>query len=175
MKIILRLTILLLMFNALQLSAQDKEKVPFKDRLVFGGDLVLNFGNNFSAFGGAPMIGYRVSDRYMAGVTLRYVHISQNSSKTNNYGGSVFNRFTVTDELFLHGEIEYLEFEQKFNDGFEPSRIKGSFPAVLVGAGYRQSIGGGSYIGFTVLYDILQDPNSFYNGPILRGGVVFGR
>ena len=49
-------------------------------------------------------------------------------------------------------------------------------PHLLVGGGYAQSAGGKAVFYLQVLFEVLQDPNSFYagQGPILSGGVGVG-
>jgi len=44
----------------------------------------------------------------------------------------------------------------------------------LVGGGYYTRLGGRSRVGATVLFDVIEDRDSFYNNPIIRGGVLFG-
>ncbi len=162
--------------NAQDISRDDgpeKERKPLKERLVFGGDVILSFSNQATALGATPLIGYKVSERYTAGVGVSYIYYGYSSFRDNRFGVQLFNRFRVTNELFVHGEFEHLTFTRKFDDKREPPFTR-NFPAVLVGGGYRQQVGGNAAINFTVLYDVLQDENSLYNRPILRGGVSMG-
>jgi len=153
-------------------TEQKKGKKPFKERLVTGGDVILSFGTNGTQIGLSPLLGYRVTDKYTAGIGATYIYGSFPGFTSQILGGRVFNRLMVFDQFFLQGEFEYNDFNQKiklFRD-----KINYSFPAILAGAGYRSSIGGRSSVSFMVLYDILQDPKSFYQGPIIRGGVNIG-
>lgn len=161
------------MFMLGQEEKADGPKESFGERLVFGGDVILSFSNNNTALGLSPLVGYRVTDRYVAGVGGTYVYYSFSNSKVSSYGGRVFNTLYVTEELLLHAEFEHLTFTEKYDDSRIPI-LKRSFPAVLVGGGYRQPLGAGAFFNVTVLYDILQDPNSLYNGMIIRGGFVMG-
>ena len=156
-------------------SEPPKVKKPFKERLVFGGGATVNFYNGQTILGLSPIVGYKVTQRYIAGLGLSYLYISADQYRANNYAASVFNRFSVIEEIFLHAEFEYgtsritidrLNGEEKFSV---------EYPALLVGGGYRQSGGGNIGISFTVLYDILQDRNSPYQqGLIYRGGIFVG-
>ena len=170
-------TILPLLFICciLNLDAQDPKKVKksdFMDHLVYGGDVILSISNFYTAVGGTPFVGYKVGERYMAGLGFTYIYISAPNYKDSNYGPRIFNRFAVTYEIFLHAEYEYLSFVRKWDS--DGSKFKSEFPALLVGGGYRQEVGAGAYLSFALLYDVLQDPNSPYNGLIYRGGISIG-
>ncbi|NNC83267.1 MAG: hypothetical protein HKN79_06795 [Flavobacteriales bacterium] len=168
--------VFILMMSSFCLHAQEeKDKPPFKDRLVFGGDVVLSFSNNFTAIGGTPLIGYKVSDRYVAGLGYTYIYQGNSNVSINYHGPRVFNRFYPLPELFAHAEFEHLTIKErvKVSNG-EDLEFKTSFPALLVGGGYRQRIADRVYISFMALYDVIEDPDSFYNGIVIRGGVGVG-
>ncbi|NNK81222.1 MAG: hypothetical protein HKO93_06970 [Flavobacteriales bacterium] len=155
--------------------AQEKEKVPFKDRLVYGGDVVLSFSNNFTAIGGTPLVGYRVSDMYVVGVGYTYIYQGNSNVSINYHGPRLFNRFYPLPQLFAHAEFEYLSIKEKVDvSNGEDLVFQTSFPALLVGGGYRQEIADGIFVNFMALYDVIEDRNSFYNGIVIRGGVGVG-
>jgi hypothetical protein len=151
---------------------KEKERAPWKDKIVIGGDVILSFSTNATQVGLSPLIGYRLSERLVSGVGMTYIYGSFRDYESHLRGLRQFNRFSVTDELFLHAEFEQSSYIFKFP--LERESIRYEFPAILVGGGYRSSLGGRSGISITVLYDILQDRNSLYNGPIFRGGFMFG-
>lgn len=163
----------LLCWCGLLLSAQDKDQDErsFKERLRFGGDIVANFGT-ITALGGSPWVGYEVSPKYVPGIGLTYIYLSANGTESHQTGLRNFHRFNVTNEFFLHGEAEYLWF--RVNDRTEIGDRVISVPTILLGGGYRQPLGGNSFMMVSVLFDVLQDPNSPYIGPIIRGGVSLG-
>lgn len=171
------ITCLILISTSLATFGQDKEekaKVPFKDRLVYGGGLTLNFGNNFTLVGVSPTIGYKVTDRYVTGIGISYLYLGTNTQDVNSYATSIFNQFSVTKELYLHAEFEVGRSDYTFKAPGDDQKISLTYPALLVGAGYRQMAGGRVSIGFMVLYDVIQDPNSPYQSIIYRGGVMVG-
>jgi hypothetical protein len=152
-------------------NSQDEER-GFKERLRFGGDMILTFGT-VTALGGSPWIGYEVSPRYVPGIGLTYIYFSANGTEAHQTGIRNFHRFMVTQELFLHAEAEYLRFRSNDRTEIEDSIIE--IPRLLVGGGIRQPLGGNSFMMFSVLYDLIQDPDSPFVGPIIRGGVSLGR
>jgi len=180
MRIRIALSVLSLVFCVLTASGQteeqkEKEKQPFKDRLVFGGGVTLAITNSQTAIGAAPLIGYKVSDRYTTGITLSYLYQSFRDVSINSYVGGVFNRFAVTDELFLHSEFEHLTFSYPPELTGGEGRLSYNVPFLLVGAGYRQPFGSNAGIGVTLLYDVIQHEYSPYpDNIVIRGGVSIG-
>jgi hypothetical protein len=46
---------------------------------------------------------------------------------------------------------------------------------MLVGGGYAQRLGGNSYMMISVMYDIIQNPNSpYFRQPVFGGGLALG-
>ncbi len=170
--------LIVLLYSSSGLLAQKdstKVKKPFKERLVYGGGVILNFSNYGTALGLTPRIGYKVTERYVAGVGLSYIYVSADQYNSNNYAGSIFNNFRVLDEVFLHAEMEYGRTQYKQSTVLGEQKFSVEYPALLVGGGYQQSGGGRVGLSITVLYDVIQDRNSPYrNGLVYRGGIFVG-
>lgn len=147
-----------------------KEKAPFWswDRVYTGGGIGLQFGS-ITLINVAPDIGYMITERYSAGIGIRYMYFSDNRYKPpyeiNIYGGSIFNRFIVTDFLFLHGEYEILNgpwnyIGQRFN-----------LNNVWVGGGLSQGSGN---VRFNVLALWNLNDEGYLPNPQLRMGISVG-
>lgn len=155
---------------------ENSNKSSFTDRLFTGGDVSLQFGNQ-TYIQIAPLLGYRVTDQFSAGITGKYIYYSYTDSysaykyKTNIYGGGVFMRYNVTQELFLHSEYEGLSIEVPFSVYQLKRRI---VSALFLGGGYRQFIGESSSLNLMLLYDVIGDQYSPYQNPIIRIGFDFG-
>jgi len=175
-KICITLAVILCTTMSLQAQRDTTEsKPPFKDRLVYGGGVILNFSNFGTALGLSPRVGYKVTDRYIAGVGLSYIYFSADQYKSNNYAASIFNNFRVLDEVFLHAELEYGRTQQTQSTVLGEQKFNYEYPALLLGGGYRQSGGGAIGVSFTVLYDVIQDRYSPYQqGLVYRGGIFVG-
>lgn len=169
---------IVLLYSTMTLQGQSEDpkiKKPFKERLVFGGGVIANFSNVQTALGLSPQIGYKVTERYIAGIGLSYIYVSANQYKSNNYAASIFNNYRVTDALFLHAELEYGRSEFTQNSVQGDQKFTREYPALLVGGGYRQGGSGSIGLSVSVLYDVLQDRNSPYQqGLVYRGGVFVG-
>lgn len=157
----------------------DGDKLPFKERLWFGGGIGLSFGT-VTAIQVDPMAGVFLDKgkKASAGLGISYNYFRDNrvqpSYEMSAYGYRTFARYRIFDMLFLHGEFLHLNVEPYYYFTENLGRIW--VPHLLVGGGYVQSLGGKSSLYLQVLFEVLQDPNSFYagQGPILSGGMGIG-
>lgn len=154
-------------------------RVPFKDRIWFGGGIGLSFGT-VTAVQLDPLAGFLLNKERTLSVGLgpSYTYIQDNRYappfEMSTYGYRVFGRWRAIEQAYLHAEFLHMNLEPYFNHGFERGRIW--VPHLLLGAGYVQAISGRSSFYLQVLFEVLQDPNSYYvgQGPILSGGVGIG-
>ncbi len=159
-----------------------------KDRLFLGGNVGLSLGN-ITYFNLSPLIGYRFSNLFAAGLqingqyeSVRYKDFGNTLTKKERYGMvglGVFGRVYPIPQLFLQvqPEMNLIMGKVKYYNTDPPSEQKyhKQVPSFLVGGGYSQSIGRNSAFVIMILYDILQDDNSPYgNRPIFRAGVNLG-
>jgi hypothetical protein len=149
-------------------DTEKKETKPFKDRLVFGGNLGGAFGT-YSYFQVNPMVGYKLTDWWVSGIGFNYIYSGSRGYSQNIYGPSVWSRAYVFESIVLHTELEYLtmNFQSPRGDSYTNNA-----PVWLVGAGYQST--GQVRFGFLVLFDLLQDPRSPYSNPIFRVGGLIG-
>lgn len=183
-------TCLLLVFLTASAYAQSNRNdgydnslkgVPLKERIVVGGGLGLSFGSQQDFFSISPTIGYKVTERMLAGtgVTYRYTKYKYYSPaiKLTDYGFNPFVRYTIFSGIFLQAEYEYLNYE--FPVTTETS-IRKNYNSFLAGAGFIQPIGNKAAFYVLALYNFsYQDvqPGQYtpYPSPlILRGGVTLG-
>lgn len=152
-------------------------------KMIYGGGFWLSFGSVTSVYV-APVLGYRFTDRFAAGVGLAYQYLHEGNVPVYNpitgitgfydYDASVLTpsawaRFLVFQNLFLHAEFEQ-NFISYTDVGFDPNgtgnleryKTKYQFPALLLGGGYRQPMTENSSLYLMALYDVIQDPRSPY-------------
>ena len=170
-----------------------KPKSDWKSKIFFGGGLGASFGNNNTYVEVSPLVGYRITERLSAGLGLSYIYLNRKLNvdvyssggqylgtntvtlETNNYGGRIFSRYFVTDDIFLHSEFEVLNSE--IIDDVEVDRVttvRENIPALFVGGGYAQRMGGNSALFIMALWDIIEDRNTPYENPLIRIGINVG-
>lgn len=160
-------------------NTAPKQKSDFWDKIYVGGGLGAQFGS-VTVIDVSPLVGYRFTDRFSAGIGLNYqyysIKVNNDKFSTSIYGGRTFARFNVFDFLFLHSELEMLNWECPRYEptGFVTDRLW--VPGLLVGGGLFQPFGNSSSGIFIMgLYNILYDDCTPYNSPlVLRLGVTFG-
>ena len=144
------------------------DKKPFWDweRVYTGGGIGVQFGT-VTFVNVAPDIGYKITERYSAGIGLRYMYFKTPAYKLDIYGASVFNRFVVTDFFFLHGEYEVLN--GPWNANYPDHRF--NLNNVWVGGGLRQG-SDNVYLNLMVLWNL--NDNIYLDNPQIRMGISVG-
>ena len=124
----------------------------------------MSFGT-FTYIDIAPIVGYNVTEDFSVGLGGKYVYIGYNSTprtSTSIYGGSLFSRYLFLENFLAHAEFQALSVQVP--EPFTGKLKRRLTPIGLVGGGYRQSMGGSSYMQIMLLYDIIGDKNSPYRG-----------
>ena len=95
----------------------QKKKDPFwdKDKVVFGGTLGILFGDP-TYVDVSPTIGYKVFPRLIVGCgpLYNYFYSRRYDEEYNIYGGRVFLRPNITENIFLYGEYELLSVNYRY-------------------------------------------------------------
>jgi hypothetical protein len=159
-----------------------KERSTFWERVYFGGDFGMAFGS-VTSVNVAPEMGYIFTDRFSAGGGIIYQYYSYSSNynpfKTSVYGGKVFFRYFVWDNVFLYNVNEIVSLESKYYDYTGQYQNQNRFWMIspLLGAGYMSRFSNKGGISLMVLFNLNNSENSpyySYDGmPILRIGVAF--
>jgi hypothetical protein len=138
--------------------------------------LGFSFGN-YTMIAVRPLIGYKVTPKLSAGLKFSYEYIQDKryseTYTTSNYGVSVFSRYRIVPQLYVHAEYAAFNYEL-YNPLGESNREW--VPFLFVGAGYSQPIGGNAWLNAQVLFDVLQSSKSPYNDwePFYSIGVGVG-
>lgn len=166
-------------------TTSSKKKID-PSRLIIGGSLGLAFGD-YTNINISPLIGYRISQLFAAGININAQYGSERLSNYNNvtiqrnqytiFGGGVWGRVYPLDFLFIHVQPEYNAVSLK-STYYDPKTVVHDHygvPSLLMGGGYSQPVGGRASFSIMALYDVLQDSRSPYqNGLILRIGASLG-
>ncbi len=148
---------------------ETQTKIPFKKRLVFGGNLGGSFGT-YSYFQINPMVGYKTTDWWVNGIGVNYIYSGSRGYSQHVYGASVWSRAYIYKSIMLHTEYEYLTMNLRTPYG---ETFSANAPVWLVGGGYQNTAGGIGF-GVLILFDLIQHYNSPYANPIIRIGGMIG-
>jgi hypothetical protein len=147
-------------------------------KVYYGGIIGLSFGNYFR-INIAPMIGYKFVPKASVGMKAAYEYINDSRNKWDiiyhNYGASIFTRYHVIPQAYVHAEFAYMSYQYKIEDtNFESDRYW--VPFILLGGGYIQRISPSTAIVAEILFDVLQDSQSPYEewSPFISIGVNVG-
>lgn len=142
------------------------------DRIWIGGNVGLQFGSQ-TLVQIAPLVGYRLTDKLMVGVTGNYIYykVTNPDYSSSIYGGGLFGRYFVIENLYLHSEYEVLNMEVPniYGSGYRRTNVT----SVLVGGGYRQWMSDRAGVDLMLLWNINQSIYSPYSNPIIRMGFIF--
>lgn len=164
-------------------NKKDSTKSSLYSNVFTGGNFGIQFGTETS-IEISPILGYRITKKITTGlgVSYRYYrfkdynYLPPQIFKTTIYGGSIFARYYILDNIFLHGEYEVLSLEKAF---FDPGSLlhknnRFLIGSLLGGGGYRQKIGVNSYINLIVLYNFNETFFSPYSNPVIKIGIDLG-
>lgn len=151
----------------------SQKSPPFKDRLYTGGNFGFNISNGLVYVEIAPMLGYKVTEEFSAGISAKYmywgaVNNSVNFQSYKYYGGGIFGRYKITESILATAEYELLNVEDlNPNSGSYGERTFSN--VLLLGGGYRNEIANNVHLQLFLLYDVIDDPNSPYRYNYLFG------
>ncbi|HLG34821.1 MAG TPA: hypothetical protein VI757_08080 [Bacteroidia bacterium] len=175
----------LLFFSSGVLAQRNTES-----KFYFGGNLGLMFGT-YTVVDISPLIGYKVTERFHVGTGLTYTYYKYQEDGPNNtkgasyetsiYGGRLFTRYFVVENLFLHVEDELISIElpdlAHYYATGDIEITRQWLNSVLVGGGYGYGFGSdGPAISIMVLFRVNNEFDDFYpyQNPIIRVGLGFG-
>lgn len=185
------ITCLLLTLSISTYSQENKEsRVPFSERIIFGGGLGLQFGT-LTFIDISPVIGYKLTPKLEAGIGLTYkyyrykdFYFDQTTGekfdlKSHMYGGSLYSRYHILENIFTHVEFERLRYSFEDISSVGGQIIRNPthtyINSLFVGGGLRQRITAKSYFFILALWNLTEQEYTPYNNPVLRMGVLLGR
>jgi len=182
----LSVLMMLFFFSSMAQSPSDERKKGFKkERIFVGANLNLGFINRTFNIGINPEVGYSLTRWLDAGIAANFNYFSQNASEFSsiryrniNYGAGIFTRIWPVNFLFLQVQPEYNFINSAQKNVLTQQSAKYNYDAgsLLVGLGYGSRLIGSSYSYFTLMLDVLQNPNSPYRDryndpiPVIRAG-----
>lgn len=156
--------------------AKKNSSKPSLKKVFLGGSLGLSFGT-YTSVRLYPMIGYKVTPKFSIGTKFMYEYAKNsaysNNNTYNNYGLSVFSRYRIIPQVYVHAEYNYMNYE---GYSFNNENYRYAVPYLFLGGGFVQKTGRNSHIYAEILFDVLNDSNSPYAEwtPFYSVGVSMG-
>lgn len=163
MKKLILLCIALACCGTSSYAQESGNRFNLKDKIFFGGGVTATFGN-VTVLGASPMVGYKINKRLSAGVGAEYLYYREKWQglvyATSIYGGNIFSRYRISERIFAHGEMGFINWELPV---FDPIRYiytteRRNVPHLYLGGGYVQPISQRSSFIIMALYDALYNP-----------------
>lgn len=151
-----------------------------ENKWYYGGNIGFSFWNDYTYLGIYPLAGYKITPKFSVGAKVGYSYINYKDIdfSTNNYGGSVFTRYRIIPQIYVHGEFVYFSFEHRtfsiINRQYGSERVW--VPFLLLGGGFSQQISPNVWAFAEVLFDVINDDNSPYESgqPFVSVGAGVG-
>ena len=163
-------------YKPLPRATPSDEKPPFKDRIFWGGNVGLQFGDVTYIYI-APIMGYKITPKLGAGGGPVYSYTRQKVSpaytySSNTYGGRLFGQYQLFEKVGLYTEYESIRTD--VYDAFYDQLKRDNINSWFVGGGYVAPIGGNSAFSIMALWNVLEDPYNYYTNPVIRAGINVG-
>jgi len=168
-----------------QQERKQQKKGFDPSRMIYGGTLSAGGGNGAFALGIMPMVGYRITDKFGAGLNFGYQYIKVKdyipltdlNGITDYYDFKagiatvgIWARYLILPKLFVHAGYErnflsYQDYRLAGNGSGDIESFKRHLSAscVPVGLGYRAPVGQNISMYFMGVVDVLQ---LFPNAPV---------
>ncbi len=165
--------------SGMALAAEpDFDDLSHRERIFVGGFVGLQLGT-LTDVSVSLHAGYRVTRRLSTGVGGAYQFTSDtwsgNSYSSHMYGGSVFARFSVYSNFFLHAEYKRLSLQSRvppFGSDFDPDdRTTITEDNYFIGAGYGFPVSQRIRMNFLLLYNLNSKSQAYRDNPLFRVGV----
>ncbi len=142
-----------------------------KSKLYYGGSVNVSFGK-YTVIGAAPLVGYKLTPKFSVGSQLSYEYSSYNDNSGSNYGLSIFSRYRIVPQMYLHAEYSGMIYKVYNNIGSNRKLV----PFLFLGGGYSQPISENTWFTAQVLFDVLNNKNSPYKSyePFFSVGIGVG-
>ncbi|HTO17206.1 MAG TPA: hypothetical protein VLZ83_15680 [Edaphocola sp.] len=180
-------------YNSGGKSSQPKTKGFETQKLVFGGWGTLRFWDGATRLGATPIVGYKLTKNFTAGVSLGYLYESY-ADISNFYNPTtgrqesyperyhtltpgIWARYSILNSFYIqtHFEDAFMRMNRTIPaanaKGKGSDKISFSMPTLLVGLGYYSQLSDKVALYFGFYYDVLQ--NSTKKTVTSTGGYIY--
>lgn len=147
-----------------------------KSRWTVGGGANVGFsGGSYGSgisLGITPRVGYMLTDQLETGVAAGITWTNNEYFRSTMFGVGPFANYYIAQNFFLNALYQHYFFNQK--DKFYRRDYSADEPALYLGGGYLQRIGGHTFVQIGAMYNVLyrRDSSVFGGGFIPNIGIV---
>ncbi|MCF6365768.1 MAG: hypothetical protein L3J35_06145 [Bacteroidales bacterium] len=151
-----------------------KEESTLNEKIFFGGGFGLQFGTSI-VLKLTPEAGYRILPNVETGIGGYYLYAKNYSYNLsdNVYGGKVFSRLFIYNDIFLQSEYEMLNIADYDISTYYYTGERIFIPGFLGGIGYRQKIGKRTAFLSSIFYNFSINEKTPYRNPVIRFTMIF--
>ncbi len=162
-------------------TTKDKDE-KWTERIVFGGGIGVGYTNGWN-INVTPNVGYKITDRFWAGIGVDYYYVSfrlnsNNKDRFSVVGPKTYALYYITPEINLGTEFAHYFYTRNIITNGISQKIKEEQDSWLLGGGYTQRLGGRAGIRLELYYDVLYDETDqirFRNSAFVpRINIVYG-
>lgn len=147
------------------------------DKIYFGGGGGFSGGTQFLSLSISPLIGYKITEQFSAGLQITYQYQRFQSLSASNFGGGPFLLYAFTPKFFAYSQYEYMSVQRDFSNAQNSNVERLDFTSFFAGLGYNEPIGGNVSFQILALYNLIygDGTSSPYDSPLqFRVGIVAG-
>lgn len=176
MKELKKVIVFLVFIFAISLNSWAQKYDGYGSRWYLGGSFGVSFGT-VTSISIIPELSYAVTEDFFIGGGIRYSYYQDNGIvpvyKSTIWGGKMFMRYYLLENIFAHVEAERLYFQDPFYSS--PTGDNWIFRDYFYGGGgYRQWLGQNSFMTMEILFDLTNNDYSFGTNPLFRIGFGVG-
>lgn len=129
-------------------------------QIFTGGDISVSYSNALYA-DVAPTIGYKYKKIRIGISPIVSFTLSDNKLNNLSYGARLYSEYDIIKGILAHAEIQTINTNNTW------------VLSAPLGVGYEYKIAKNVYFKGLVLWDVIDDPNSTQENPIIRAGLVY--
>jgi hypothetical protein len=133
------------------------QKAPWTEKVSLGGNFGLAFGNP-TFINISPLIGYRFTDKLVAGGGPSYIYtrvkIYGRNFENSIAGGRLFGQHLIFENFAARAELEHLGIQYPVWNGTDYDKRREWVTNPMIGASYNMPIGRKASFNITALYNL---------------------
>ena len=165
-------------FNELLCQSVTNSKIEPLTKWMVGSEVSLAFGKNFKDLKISPFIGYRLAEKFEAGIKTPIEQVTSRYRFENRaLGIGLFSRYYLIQQLFLYIDYGCSSINKKYIDILEPhntntQKFWSDFSNIGIGFRSCGRLGAELRVNYNIINKVT-DPFNFSDKFNLESGVIY--